>query len=103
MRSDNRTGILTALCGEGPLDRYELEARVDASRRTITRIVDALSERGYLAERDDGYVATAFGSALAVGIDGRPRALVESTDPEFLSWIEDRLDGFQHEAVPVGD
>lgn len=40
---------------------------------------------------------------LAVGIDGRPHALVESTDPEFLSWIEDRLDGFQREAVPVGD
>jgi predicted transcriptional regulator len=65
LRSDNRTALLGVLDEAGPLDRYELEDRVDASRRTITRILDTLSERGYLSERDGAYALSAFGTAIA--------------------------------------
>lgn len=66
LRSDNRMELLCVLDEEGPLDRYELEERLDASRRTITRIVDALAERGYLADGDEGARSlSAFGAAIA--------------------------------------
>jgi predicted transcriptional regulator len=64
LRSDNRTALLRTLEETGPLDRYELEERIDASRRTITRILGALSDRGFLCNRGDEYATTAFGSAL---------------------------------------
>jgi predicted transcriptional regulator len=67
LRSDNRVELLDVLDEEGPLDRYELEDRVDASRRTITRIVDALAERGYLADGGENGARSlsAFGAAIA--------------------------------------
>jgi predicted transcriptional regulator len=93
LRSDNRTEILAALCEAGPLDRYELESRVDASRRTVTRIVGALTERGYLAERDGGYVATAFGSAIADAYDDYRRTadLADAYRPVLGHLDSDRL------------
>jgi predicted transcriptional regulator len=67
LRSDNRMELLDVLDESGPLDRYELEERLDASRRTITRIVDALAERGYLADggEDGARSLSAFGAAIA--------------------------------------
>ena len=63
-RSNNRTRLLAALNEDQPLDRYELEARIDASRRTVTRVLETLSDRGYVAKREAGYALTAFGSTI---------------------------------------
>lgn len=60
-RSDNRVALLRALADGGPLDRYDLEDRLDVSRRTVTRALDTLAEEGYVGERESGYALTAFG------------------------------------------
>jgi predicted transcriptional regulator len=60
-RSDSRIELLRALADGGPLDRYDLEDRLDVSRRTVTRALDALEEEGYVGERESGYALTAFG------------------------------------------
>lgn len=63
--SGNRTELLLTLERAQPLDRYDLEDRVDASRRTVTRVLGALNERGYIQEADAGYSVTAFGASVA--------------------------------------
>lgn len=64
LRSENRTGLLVALREGQPLDRYDLETRLDASRRTVSRALDALTERGYIAESEAGYALTAYGATM---------------------------------------
>jgi len=65
LRSDNRTAVLLALNREQPLDRYDLERRLSASRRTVTRILTAFAEQGYITESSEGYRLTAFGAVVA--------------------------------------
>lgn len=93
LRSDNRTELLEVLAGAGPMDRYEIEGRVDASRRTVTRILDALGERGYLSDRDGAYALSAFGAAVAdayetyresTALAERYRPLLRHLDSEVL-------------------
>lgn len=64
-QSTNRARVLLALATSGPLTRDELEARLDASRRTVVRLVAALEDRGYVAETADGLVLTPFGTTVA--------------------------------------
>lgn len=68
-QSSNRHEALSALQAAEPLDRYDLEERLDASRRTVTRTLDALADRGYVTEGDAGYRLTAYGSFLATRFD----------------------------------
>ncbi|MEF8908361.1 MAG: hypothetical protein V5A13_10905 [Haloarculaceae archaeon] len=65
LRSGNRAELLLMLDETQPLGRYELERQLEASRRTVTRVLDALSERGYIEEGDTGYSLTAFGTSVA--------------------------------------
>lgn len=62
-RSDTRAKLLATLQGEQPLDRYELENRLEPSRRTITRTLNKLEDRNYIHESADGYRLTALGEA----------------------------------------
>lgn len=62
--SENRTAVLEALKTAGRLDRYALEERLGSSRRTVTRTVNALEERNYIDEGENGYSLTAFGARL---------------------------------------
>ena len=64
LRSGNRTELVLALTGSHPLDRYDLERQLDASRRTVTRALEALSERGYVGETEGGYSLSAFGASV---------------------------------------
>lgn len=64
-QSKNRALALKVLADRGPLDRDELEARLDTSHRTVIRVVNALTERGYLSEADDGLSLTPFGAHVA--------------------------------------
>jgi predicted transcriptional regulator len=73
-QSENRVGVLAALSDGAPRDRYDLESTVDASRRTVLRVVNELSDRGYLRETGDGYRLTALGAHVhdqyAAAVDG---------------------------------
>ena len=64
-QSKNRVEILQLLQDGERLDRYEIEEQVEASRRTVIRTLDALTDRGYLVESGDGYQPTSFGSYIA--------------------------------------
>lgn len=63
-QSDNRVAVLQVLQSGGRLDRYAIEERVDASRRTVIRTIDSLREQGYVVETGDGYRLTALGSVV---------------------------------------
>lgn len=63
-QSTNRAAVIQLLQEEEPLDRYEIEEQVEASRRTVIRTVDALIDHGYVSEKNGSYRLTAFGAAL---------------------------------------
>lgn len=61
-QSETRVTVLRLLQSEDHLSRSTIEARVDASRRTVIRTVRTLSDRGYLTETETGYRLTPFGA-----------------------------------------
>ena len=65
LRSDNRTAVLLELEQDQPLDRYGIEDRLNASRRTVTRVLGDLTEQGYIRESAVGYRLTTFGAIVA--------------------------------------
>lgn len=67
LRSDTRRETLVALDQEGPLNRHEVEDRIDASRRTVSRILNTLTEEGYVQNEGGIYRLTPFGG-LVVGL-----------------------------------
>lgn len=67
--SVNRRRALAALRTDGPLTRRDLEARTSASRRTVTRTLDELVDRGWVRRVDDGYDATALGATVLDALD----------------------------------
>jgi len=64
-QSRNRAEVLQLFQDNEQLDRYEIEEQVEASRRTVIRTLDALTEHGYVEDNNDKYRLTAFGSVLA--------------------------------------
>lgn len=64
-QSENRAEVLTLVYEENGCNRYEIENQVDASRRTVLRALDALTDRGYIDKRDKVYRTTSFGSFIA--------------------------------------
>jgi len=68
-QSENRTEALGIVATHEPIERRDLEARLDASHRTVVRIVNSLDERGYLRETDAGLRLTPFGSRIAARLD----------------------------------
>ena len=65
VQSPNRGELLCVLATEAPCDRYDIEAEVDATRRTVVRNLNELTDRGYVTETEAGYRLTAFGAFLA--------------------------------------
>ena len=51
-QSTNRAEVLQLLQEEDGLDRYDIEEQVEASRRTVIRALDALTEHGYVEDGD---------------------------------------------------
>ena len=90
-QSTNRAEILQLLQNDEQLDRYEIEEQIEASRRTVIRTLDALTEHGYVEEGDDPYRLTAFGSEL---IDSYQR-FAEKTElaHEFAPFLTHLPDG----------
>jgi len=102
LRSGNRTELVLALAESHPLDRYDLERQLDASRRTVTRALDALSERGYVQETAEGYSLTAFGASVVeayrdchqqVERAAAYRPFLEHVDAQVLDIDPDLLEG----------
>lgn len=58
-----RAPALHALA-DGPLDRRDLEARLDVSRATSHRITRSLGDRGLVERGDDGFRLTGLGEAV---------------------------------------
>lgn len=63
-RSENRVALLAALLEKQPQSREELESAVSASRRTVSRVLTNLTEKGYLQESPPGYSLTTFGAVV---------------------------------------
>jgi predicted transcriptional regulator len=63
-QSDNRPEALAALREAGPLDRDGIAARLDASRRTVVRTVEALTDEGYVEQVGERYRLTALGATV---------------------------------------
>lgn len=64
-QSESRLPVLLDVAEDAPLDRYDLEERLDVSRRTVIRTLEALADRGYVTEAETGFTATALGNAVA--------------------------------------
>ena len=67
--SPNRGSVLRVVAEEGPLDRYDIEERVDATRRTVVRNLNELADRGFVTETDAGVRPTSLGAFLAESYD----------------------------------
>lgn len=63
-RSENRIAVLLSLQAAGPLGRDEVEEEVDASRRTVSRVLGELTEEGYVRNSEAGFRLTRFGAIV---------------------------------------
>jgi predicted transcriptional regulator len=64
-RSENRVSLLAALVENQPRNRDELEAELSASKRTVSRVLTELTQKGYLQEGPAGFRLTTFGEVVA--------------------------------------
>jgi len=95
LQSAVRLDVLSALSEGDEVDRYDLEARLDVSRRTIQRTVNAMEARGYLIDSDGQYRLTALGSRLFGWYDAVTTAVAfEEGLPEFLARVPEGTLGF---------
>ncbi|MFB6205215.1 MAG: helix-turn-helix transcriptional regulator [Haloglomus sp.] len=67
-RSSNRLAVLRATA-DGPRTRGEVAVAIDASQPTLGRVLDDLTERGWLAREADGYRLTASGRMVLRAVD----------------------------------
>jgi len=73
-QSNNRAEALGVIADGEPIERTELESQLDASHRTVVRVVNSLEERGYLRETSHGLRLTPFGASVVTRFD------------DFLDW-----------------
>ena len=92
LRSDNRREILIALAERGPLDRHEIRDALDASRRTVSRVLKTLVEAGYVRNLGNRYRLTAFGAfQVDTFRDWAERAAITDRFRPFLANVDDDL------------
>jgi predicted transcriptional regulator len=93
-RSPARIRLLAALRRAGPLTRDEIRGRLDASRTTVTRNVEALCEQGLARRIGNEYAIARAGELIAddyLDLAGTI-AIARELEP-FLEWVpEDALD-----------
>lgn len=92
-RSETRVRALETLAREGELSRGDLRERLDATRTTVQRNLDALAERGWVTETDRTYAVTRTGEWIAEDFGDlvetvrqarRLRPVIERVDPDDL-------------------
>lgn len=64
-RSATRVQLMDILRREGELSNRELRERIDASRTTIQRNLEALEDRGWVRQRDRAYSLATCGELIA--------------------------------------
>jgi len=83
-QSENRAQALDIVAKNAPIERRELETRLDASHRTVIRIVNSLDERGYLRDAEGELRLTPFGAHIADRLDTALTATETALDFEPL-------------------
>lgn len=68
-QSENRVKALIVLTETEPITRDDLETRLGVSHRTVIRVVNTLTDRGYVRESEGGLRLTPFGAFLATCLD----------------------------------
>lgn len=68
-QSENRMKALDVLSSAEPVLRNELEIQLDVSRRTVNRIVNTLTDEGYVLDTPDGLTLTPVGALVADCLD----------------------------------
>ncbi len=63
--SNTRVAVFDAIRRAGRLDRNDLRNRIEASRTTVGRHLDALEERDWIQRTNDGYELTTIGELVA--------------------------------------
>lgn len=64
-RAESRVQIMDALSTSAPATQPELRARLEASRTTVSRALNALAEKGWVEKSDGAYRLTRPGQLLA--------------------------------------
>lgn len=68
-QSDNRAETFGIIADDEPIERDELESQLDASHRTVVRVINSLEDRGYLQEASGELRLTPFGASIATRFD----------------------------------
>ncbi|WP_256686849.1 helix-turn-helix transcriptional regulator [Halococcus qingdaonensis] len=89
-RSEHRVRILDLLCENGTLEKHVLGDRIDASRTTIGRNLDALEEQGWISRTNGTCTITRQGKLVAEAFADLVSE-VELTDKlrSFMRWVPD--------------
>ena len=88
-RSETRVRILDELHRDGTLSKNELKRRLDASRTTIQRNLNALAEHGWVRDRNRSYELAHCGRLIAEDyLDLVDRLGVVSDLRPFLRWVD---------------
>lgn len=103
-RSDNRPAVLLLLEREGVVTQSDIEQCLNASRRTVSRILAEMLDEGYVRESESGYRLTRYG---AIVIDSY-RQCTERTDlarryQPFLANVDDTDVDFDPEFLRGAD
>jgi predicted transcriptional regulator len=99
-RSKNRIAVLTELNDDGPLRRRTLLERANCDRTTLQRNLDALVERGWVAESNRTYRITPAGQLVTTGISECLETTAAATELEpFLRWMPEGALGFDIERL----
>lgn len=94
VRAKSRVQVVDALSAGESLTQRQLRDRVDASRTTVSRALQSLSDRGWVAETNGAYRLTRAGQHIATALD-RLLDTVEAVTElgEFLRWFPSDVSG----------
>lgn len=92
LRSENRRDVLAALRDSRTLDRCELVDQVDASRRTVSRVLKTLEEEGYIRNTDNSYRLTSYGGFMInLYQDWKDRTALTDRHSPFLAHVDEEV------------
>lgn len=91
-RAESRVAILDSLTEEGPATQRALRDRVDASRTTVSRAVQSLTDCGWVKHSDGTYQVTQAGRLVSTSF-ARLRDTVKRVSDlaEFFRWFPESV------------
>ena len=92
-RANSRVQVVEQLVESGTATQQELRTHLDASRTTVSRALQSLSERNWVERRDTGYRLTTLGRVVANEFTGMLNRIGAAEDiAEFLKWFPADVD-----------